>query len=161
MHNLRIRVFCVINSVVYHTLRGAYSRFMVLIGIPPNRRRISLYSSPPLTPPQVTPSGLNQQLRSVRFFPGGSSYAVTGIEGRCGIRSVSTEDEEELNEAGKPKHVFTFRCHRLGAKGERIYAVHSVDTHPVLEDVFATCGGDGTLSVWHKTKRIRIREMQT
>jgi len=104
------------------------------------------------------PSGLSQQLRSVRFFPGGELYAVTGIEGRCGLRCVSVEAEEELNASGKPKNTFTFKCHRVGSSGDKIYAVHGCDTHPTRADVFATCGADGMFSLWEKEKRIRLRE---
>ena len=107
---------------------------------------------------QVVPSGLSQQLRSVRFFPGGELYAVTGIEGRCGLRCVSVEAEEELNASGKPKNTFTFKCHRVGAAGEKIYAVHGCDTHPTRADVFVTCGADGMFSLWDKEKRVRLRE---
>ena len=85
---------------------------------------------------------------------------MTGIEGRCGIRCVSLDEENALNDAGKPKSVFTFKCHRRGDKGDKIFAVHSVQTHPDLSEVFATCGGDGLLSIWDKDKRIRIREFK-
>ena len=80
---------------------------------------------------------------------------MTAIEGRCGIRCVSADAEEELNAAGKPKHSFTFKCHR---DGDKIFSVHCAETHPGRADVFATCGGDGTVSIWEKNKRIRLRE---
>lgn len=66
-------------------------------------------------PDMVLPSPLKFQTRSVEAFPNASGYAVTSIEGRCGIKNIDFNNlKEKYNED------FNFKCHRKS--GKRNYA---------------------------------------
>lgn len=106
-----------------------------------------------------TDSPFIQQSRALRLFSNAKMFAVTGMEGRCGIRCVSEdEDTEKIKGGDKLRFSFTFKCHR---NGDKIYPVHAIDTHPDKADVFATVGGDGLLNIWEKGERVRLREFKS
>jgi mRNA export factor len=132
-----------------------------VLGAAQELRNLSLVPPGSSRPVQEAASPLIQQTRAVRLFTDAKTFALTGMEGRCGIRCVSEDEDNERMEgdaAGKMRYSFTFKCHR---NNEKIYAVHGVDTHPDKPHVFVTGGGDGVFNLWEKDKRVRLREYKS
>lgn len=102
-------------------------------------------------PDLLVPSPLKFQTRSVEAFPTGEGYAVTSIEGRCGIKNINFRDlKEKYNED------FNFKCHRKTGGGNDVYPVHQTSFN-MKYMTFVTCGGDGNYFIWDKDKRKRLK----
>ena len=102
-------------------------------------------------------SPLKFQTRSIRIFHDEKFFAVSSIEGRCAIRCTNEADDKAVDQTGKSRYSFAFKCHR---DEKFIYSVNGVDCFPVNKyySVFATTGSDGTFTFWDKDKRQRIKE---
>eukprot|EP00343_Euplotes_focardii_P010036 CAMPEP_0205828862 /NCGR_PEP_ID=MMETSP0206-20130828/36359_1 /ASSEMBLY_ACC=CAM_ASM_000279 /TAXON_ID=36767 /ORGANISM="Euplotes focardii, Strain TN1" /LENGTH=157 /DNA_ID=CAMNT_0053131081 /DNA_START=617 /DNA_END=1090 /DNA_ORIENTATION=- len=99
----------------------------------------------------ILPSPLKFQTRSVEAFPNGLGYAVTSIEGRCGIKNIDFNNlKDKYNED------FNFKCHRKSNTSNDVYPVHQTSFN-LKYMTFATCGGDGNYYIWDKDKRKRLK----
>ncbi|KAH7097429.1 polyA+ RNA export [Auriculariales sp. MPI-PUGE-AT-0066] len=94
-------------------------------------------------------SPLKLQTRVVTCFPKGDGYAVGSIEGRAGIQWI---DEKRRSSN------YTFRCHRVEdtKTSHSVYAVNDIAFHPV-HGTFLTSGSDGSMSVWDRDAKIRVK----
>lgn len=95
-------------------------------------------------PYKVYDSQLKQQLRTLAMFADRRGFAVGSIEGRVGIHHVEDADQKEN---------FAFKCHR---DGTNIYAVNAIKFNPHF-GTFVTGGADGTLHIWDKDSRQRLK----
>lgn len=102
-------------------------------------------------PNLVTPSPLKFQTRSVEAFPTAKGFAVTSIEGRCGVRHVDFNNLKE-----KYTEDFNFKCHRKTDSDNNVYSVHQTSFN-LKYMTFMTCGGDGSYCIWDKDKRKRLK----
>lgn len=102
-------------------------------------------------PDYITPSPLKFQTRSVEAFPNAAGYAVTSIEGRCGIKNVNFNDLKD-----KYQDDFNFKCHRKSDAANNVYTVHQTAFNAKYM-TFMTCGGDGSYCIWDKDKRKRLK----
>ncbi|CAI2374228.1 unnamed protein product [Moneuplotes crassus] len=102
-------------------------------------------------PDLETDSPLKFQTRSVEAFPDGDGYIVTSIEGRCGVKNI---DWNYISR--KQSEDFNFKCHRKNNTANDVYPVHQVSFNYKFK-TFATCGGDGTYTIWDKDKRKRLK----
>ena len=66
------------------------------------------------------------QTRSVEAFPNGCGFAVTSIEGRCGVKYI---DFKHLKD--KYNEDFSFRCHRSKDSAINVYPVHQASLNAV------------------------------
>jgi len=110
----------------------------------------------PLQPAGRKTSPLRYQTRCISIFADRTCYAISSVEGRCGI--------EYLQDTSKS---FAFKCHRIdqGAGGqERITPVNCVTTYPSttpeLVDVLATAGGDGRVNIWNKAAKVKTKGLK-
>lgn len=105
-------------------------------------------------PDLVVPSPLKFQTRSVEAFPDASGYAVTSIEGRCGIKNIDFRNLSEKHDKD-----FNFKCHRKQDSDSNVYTVHQTAFNAKYL-TFMTCGGDGNYYIWDKDKRKRLKSTQ-
>jgi mRNA export factor len=124
-------------------------------------RKISIFDlSSPEKPFRDTMSKLGYQSRRIRVMRDGSGWGMGSIEGRCSIRYMDEGRDRGNKEGGDS---FSFKCHRV-ARGSTadVYPVHTVDFHPDagFADAFSTCGGDGSISFWDKSKKARLDEIR-
>lgn len=98
-----------------------------------------------LTPYRTVESKLRLQSRVLCCFPDKTGYALASIEGRCSIACIDDVVSKEKN--------FEFKCHRTTS--DEIYPVHAIDFH--VSGVFLTAGGDGTIVIWDKDTKSRVR----
>jgi len=89
---------------------------------------------------------IKMQLRSLACFPNKTSFAVGSIEGRVAIHYFDQVQQSQN---------FAFKCHRAGQNQNEIYAVNVIKSHPL--GTFVTCGSDGTLNIWDKDSRQRLK----
>ncbi|KAL0142505.1 WD40-repeat-containing domain protein [Mucor lusitanicus] len=94
---------------------------------------------------KTTASPLKHQMRKIRCFPEEDGFAISSIAGRVAIEYTEQIDEEKS---------FTFKCHR---NGNHIYAVNDLDFHPSEQGTLLTAGSDGTISIWNKDKRQKLK----
>lgn len=101
------------------------------------------------TPLQKRDSSLKFQTRYVECMPDDLGFIITSIEGRVGVEYYDVSQTSQY----KP---FTFRCHRR-KEGDKtlVYPVNMVKFNPIY-GTFATCGSDGTVSIWDANKRKKI-----
>ena len=59
-----------------------------------------------INPVMAIPSPLKYQTRHVEAFPHGDGYAITSIEGRCGVKNIDFNNLQD-----KHKDDFNFRAH--------------------------------------------------
>lgn len=102
---------------------------------------------------RTSPCSLKQGLRVVACHSDGAGYAYAGVEARCGIAYVDPSRPASAS--------FSFRCHRVkqpssGKPSEYLYAVNDLCFHPVY-NTLASCGADGTIQIWDKESKLRIR----
>ncbi|KAF9648783.1 WD40 repeat-like protein [Thelephora ganbajun] len=108
-------------------------------------RHIQIFHlSNPITPYKTVPSPLKWQTRTIALFPNADGYALGSIEGRVAIQKN-----------------YSFRCHRKdqtpGGKDQTlVFSVNDIKFHPV-HGTLATCGSDGTVSIWDKDARTRMK----
>jgi mRNA export factor len=110
----------------------------------------------PLQPAGRKTSPLRYQTRCISIFADRTCFAISSVEGRCGI--------EYLQDTSKS---FAFKCHRIdqGAGGqERITPVNCVTAFPStasdLVDVLATAGGDGRVNIWNKAAKVKTKGLK-
>lgn len=111
-------------------------------------------------PWQQRDSSLKFMTRDVACMPDGTGFAISSIEGRCGVEWFD-EDAQEKN--------FAFKCHRekttvQDENGEAtevdiIYPVNALAFHPVLGS-FVTGGGDGVAAIWDPQTKRRIKQYE-
>jgi len=96
-------------------------------------------------------SPLKMQTRVVACFPSGDGYAVGGIGGRVAIQWT-------LPDKMKPNN-YMFRCHRDDTRAGHtiVYAVNCIKFHPTHTGSFLTGGSDGTMSIWDRDAKARIK----
>jgi mRNA export factor len=94
---------------------------------------------------KVSDSPLKKQLRYLTFAGDRRCFAVASIEGRAAI---------EYLQDTSPSSNFAFKCHR---DGNNVYAVNTMCFHPTLFSTLVTGGSDGTLSIWDKDARQRLK----
>lgn len=87
---------------------------------------------------------LNWQARTIACFNDGSGVAIGGIEGKVDMIAVKPGDKESW---------FIFKCHR---KEKEVFPINKIATHPIYSTL-ATCGGDGTYSIWDKQTKTRTK----
>lgn len=111
----------------------------------------------PLQPAERKQSPLRYQTRSVAVFADRMCFAISSVEGRCGI--------EYLRDGASKS--FAFKCHRVdgGAGGqERITSVNAVAAYPSEDpayvDVLATAGGDGRVNIWNKAAKVKTKGLK-
>ncbi|OBZ84758.1 Poly(A)+ RNA export protein [Choanephora cucurbitarum] len=92
-------------------------------------------------------SPLKWQTRKVACFIDSKGYAIGSIEGRLGIQYIDEKDAAKS---------FSFKCHRDQTKN--VYAVNDISFHPVY-GTFATSGADGTVVLWDKDSKQRIKTL--
>ncbi|KAH8924597.1 WD40 repeat-like protein [Atractiella rhizophila] len=98
-------------------------------------------------------SPLKMQTRCISAFPDQKGYAVGSIEGRVAIQYI--EDE---------KNNFSFKCHRKDAgpgnnipkMQSLIWPVNAISFHQ-QQGTFSTAGADGTIYIWDKDSRTRLK----
>lgn len=100
-------------------------------------------------------SNLKCQTRVVSCYPQGDGYAIGSIEGRCSIQYI------DPNAASRQ---FSFKCHRQKAESARagsetmdVFPVNAIAFHPVF-GTFCTAGSDGSLHIWDKESKHRIKQ---
>ncbi|KAM0746714.1 WD40 repeat-like protein [Meredithblackwellia eburnea MCA 4105] len=104
----------------------------------------------PTTPFKIIMSPLRWQTRTVSCFPDASGYALGTVEGRVAIQYF----EEKQSPTGN----YTFKCHRKeepGSKQSIVFAVNDITFHPY--GTFCTSGSDGTINIWDKDSKTRLK----
>lgn len=101
-------------------------------------------------------SPLKWQTRVISCYPQGDGYAIGSIEGRCSIQYVDPNAQSRQ---------FSFKCHRQKNESARtetmdVYPVNAIAFHPVF-GTFCTAGSDGSLHIWDKESRHRIKQSST
>ncbi|EPZ32913.1 budding uninhibited by benzimidazoles 3 [Rozella allomycis CSF55] len=100
------------------------------------------------TPMQRRESSLKHQTRCIKLFPNSEGYVISSIEGRVGVEFI---DESSMNKK------YAFKCHRETVdEVEVVHPVNAICFHPVY-GTFATGGSDGTISVWDRLNKKRIK----
>ena len=89
-------------------------------------------------------STLGHQIRCLRYFDKGTGLASGSTEGRVALENTG------VNVSVKR---YTFKCHRAN---EKIYPVNCLAFNPVATTIFATGGGDGSVSVWDEKAQKRL-----
>ena len=102
-----------------------------------------------INPALAVASPLKYQTRHVEAFPWGDGYAVTSIEGRCGIKNIDFNNPQE-----KHKDDFNFWAHRK--PDNTVFPVHQAAFNFKF-NTFVTVGGDGQYYIWDKTNRKRLK----
>ncbi|KAG6853599.1 hypothetical protein C0991_002922 [Blastosporella zonata] len=106
------------------------------------------------TPYKTIESPLHAQTRVVKCFrPAG--FAIGSVEGRVGIEHAEDKDRGAN---------FTFKCHRRDVAPNSnvkehistVFPVNDISFHPVHETM-STAGSDGTISIWDKDSRSRLK----
>lgn len=116
-------------------------------------RQIQIFDlSNPVTPYKTMASPLKWQTRTIAVFPNADGFALGSIEGRVAIQNIEDKDQSKN---------YSFRCHRKdqtpGAKDQTlVFSVNDIKFHPV-HGTFATSGSDGTVSIWDKDARTRMK----
>ena len=95
-------------------------------------------------PYKTVESKLKLQNRVISCFPDRSGFALASIEGRCSISTIENDSNKDKN--------FEFKCHRTN---DEIFSVNAIDFHP--NGVFLTGGSDGTIVIWDKDSRSRVK----
>eukprot|EP00457_Paulinella_chromatophora_P010648 gb/GEZN01010759.1/.p1 GENE.gb/GEZN01010759.1/~~gb/GEZN01010759.1/.p1 ORF type:complete len:332 (+),score=34.32 gb/GEZN01010759.1/:95-1090(+) len=113
-------------------------------------RKVHLYDIRNMsTPQQIRESSLMNQTRCVRFFPDGSGYALSSIEGRVSIEYLDPDPAVQRKK-------YAFKCHRKSEGGvQTLYPVNAIAFHPVF-GTFATGGCDGFVLMWDYKSKKRI-----
>jgi len=116
-----------------------------LIYVVLSNQSIALYDiKSPQSPVRVFKPDLKMMMRCVGSFADNSGFVVGSIEGRCAIVNNHTSNDSKN---------FIYRCHRVN--NTDIYAVNSISFHP--GGAFATAGSDGTVHIWDKDARSRLK----
>lgn len=125
-------------------------------------RKIQVFdlSQNPSNPIITMDSPLKWQTRVVSCFqrqdPPGSppappGFAIGSVEGRVAIQCVK-EENKNLN--------FSFKCHRKDGATirdpQQLFPVNCISFHPI-HGTFSTAGGDGTISLWDKDSKTRLK----
>eukprot|EP01041_Mallomonas_annulata_P013008 gene13008-27450_t len=110
-------------------------------------------------------SPLPYQTRCVSIFHDNAGFAIGSIEGRVGIEYFSEMSKKGQNQVRDPNNKgsnFIFKCHRhkreeggTGNTNTDVYSVNDIAFHPY--NTFCTAGSDGTLAIWDKDARHRLR----
>lgn len=107
-------------------------------------------------------SPLKWQTRCIACFNDAQGYAVGSIEGRVAIQHV--EDKQTANN-------FSFKCHRKDATSSggsrltsnttvhQVWAVNDIKFHK-QHGTFATAGSDGTINMWDKDSKTRLKTFE-
>lgn len=136
-------------SYVYPLMVGALSDNSIFV-----MNMESITSRGSSKPELVSPSPLKFQTRHVEVFPTALGYAVTSIEGRCGVKNINFNDlKDKYNED------FNFKCHRKQDTANNVYPVHQTSFNARYM-TFMTAGGDGNYYIWDKDKRKRLKSTQ-
>lgn len=90
-------------------------------------------------------SALRLQSRVVCCFPDKSGFAIGSIEGRVSVAYLDDSKKDDT---------FAFKCHRTN---DEIFPVNAIDFHPFYNHSFLTAGGDGTISIWDKSARQKLK----
>jgi len=93
-------------------------------------------------------STLKYQLRCIDVFPKGDGYAIASVEGRTSIEYFIENRKEDK---------FSFKCHRqdINKDDSNVYSVNALRCHPM--GVLATGGSDGSMSIWDKDAKSRLK----
>lgn len=106
----------------------------------------------PTTIFQNTTSPLKWQTKCIACYPSGESYAITSIEGRCGIQYIDPNVS--------PHSSFSFKCHRQPVTSPRsetlVYSVNSICVHPIY-GTLSTSGSDGSFHFWDTDSKHRLK----
>lgn len=138
--------------------------------------RLVDYRTNPSMSKQVE-TALKAQPRAVAMFKDDRLYVVGGVEGRCVVRGTTDEIDAEVEATvdaqkrptTRPKNSFAFKCHRFeperpsAQNPSLVYPVNAIETNPhpaCAGDLFATGGGDGVVTLWHKGERKRLHDMR-
>jgi mRNA export factor len=114
----------------------------------------------PTFPAKTVMSPLKWQTRAITCFPAsskttnGPGFAIGSIEGRTAIHYAIAEDGSPTNPS------YTFRSQRQETPSKQLskaYAVNDVSFHPMQTSVFTTCGSDGSLYIWDRDARSRLK----
>eukprot|EP00808_Paulinella_micropora_P015396 g6005.t1 len=113
-------------------------------------RKVHIYDLRNMSiPDQIRESSLMNQTRCARFFPDGSGYALSSIEGRVAIEYIDPNPEVQ-------KKKYAFKCHRKTENGiQTLFPVNAIAFHPIF-GTFATGGCDGVVLVWDYKSKKRI-----
>ncbi|POW19103.1 hypothetical protein PSHT_05024 [Puccinia striiformis] len=125
-------------------------------------RKIHIYHlSNPAVEYKSLDSPLKWQTRCIACFNDAQGYAVGSVEGRVAIQHV--EDKQTANN-------FSFKCHRKDAPTgasrlnansiPQVWAVNDIKFHK-QHGTFATAGSDGTINMWDKDSKTRLKSMFT
>ncbi|POW16816.1 hypothetical protein PSTT_00958 [Puccinia striiformis] len=121
-------------------------------------RKIHIYHlSNPAVEYKSLDSPLKWQTRCIACFNDAQGYAVGSVEGRVAIQHV--EDKQTANN-------FSFKCHRKDAPTgasrlnansiPQVWAVNDIKFHK-QHGTFATAGSDGTINMWDKDSKTRLK----
>ncbi|MBW0483882.1 hypothetical protein O181_023597 [Austropuccinia psidii MF-1] len=125
-------------------------------------RKIHIYHlSNPAVEYKSLDSPLKWQTRCIACFNDAQGYAVGSIEGRVAIQHV--EDKQTANN-------FSFKCHRKDAASTtsrlggasstpQVWAVNDIKFHK-QHGTFATAGSDGTINMWDKDSKTRLKTFE-
>ncbi|GAB5369285.1 hypothetical protein AAMO2058_001392000 [Amorphochlora amoebiformis] len=92
-------------------------------------------------------SQLSYQIRYISCMPSRLGYIASSISGRCSLVFY--------NPGPQPNQNFKFKCHR---HKNDVYSVNCIDwVKPFQDHVFLTCGGDGSIAMWNKKTRQRLK----
>lgn len=106
----------------------------------------------------VAISPLKYPTTAICCFPDAKGYAITSIEGRCGVKYVDLSANKI--ESGSD---FCFKCHRIEDASSGQAKVHSVNGLAFNKQFgsFATYGADGCYFFWNKDTRSRLKASKT
>ena len=110
-------------------------------------------------------SPLPYQTRCVSIFSDKNGFAVGCIEGRVGVEYFSELSKKNTgNNTRDPKSPnFVFKCHRHKRDESSVntitdvYSVNDIAFHPL--NSFCTAGSDGTLGIWDKDVKHRLKSL--
>lgn len=129
---------------------GTADKNMHVFNVADGFKKLAEYQSP-----------LAFQTRTVSIFNDRSGYAIGCIEGRVAVEYFSEMGKKGVTPTAKdPKSLnFVFKCHRQKrdeATGNTdIYSVNDIAFHPL--NTFCTAGSDGTLALWDKDSKNRLK----
>ncbi|KZV81698.1 WD40 repeat-like protein, partial [Exidia glandulosa HHB12029] len=115
-----------------------------------SERKLQVFNlNQPGQPVETLESPLKWQTRTISCFPSADGYAVGSVEGRVAIQWADPK---------RKGNNYSFRCHRKeeNKANTLVYAVNDVQWHPV-HGTFLTAGSDGTISMWDKDARARLK----
>jgi hypothetical protein len=92
-------------------------------------------------------------------------FVIGSLEGRAAVDYITVSplsaDEQAIFAKEDEKKRFAFKCHRNIKNGGNlpseniIYSINDISCHPTVQS-FATCGGDGLISIWSEKLKKKL-----